>query len=184
MMRSKWLNWQPGDVIMEKTTRALPTKPTKPGFVGFGGTTRRGIAITRDGSRPHVGRVLAVINELVDPPGFADWLRVERPQLLAHGRELIAAIDRALTLPDATELEGALARLKAFYEECCRLFEAHLQNAAEGILERPRAQDEGERAQYPSFPAMVHEEQQAQVQGCHGTDKCIAHAATEQQRQG
>ncbi len=40
MMRSKWLDWQPSDEIIEKPAHALPTKPTKQGSVGFEGTAR------------------------------------------------------------------------------------------------------------------------------------------------
>jgi hypothetical protein len=52
MTRSKWLDWQPGDEIIEKATPAHPTKPTKlpamPSSVGFEGTTLQESSIKRD----------------------------------------------------------------------------------------------------------------------------------------
>lgn len=47
-MKSKWLGWTPGAEIMEKSTTPDPTKPSKPSFVGFDGSSRAHFPLTRD----------------------------------------------------------------------------------------------------------------------------------------
>jgi hypothetical protein len=180
MMRSKWLDWKPGDEIIESPPHVLPTKPTKPGSVGFEGTARRSFAIAHDLFRSRVDRVLATINELVDPTGLDDWLRAEQPDLLARGRQLVAAIDLAMTISDVTELEKALNRLKGFHRECCRLFERHLQNVAQGLLESPRSRDRDETGTGASAQEELYwGSEQAEPQRCRtGQVTCTAKSAT------
>lgn len=38
MGKSRWLDWEPGTSIMEDPLGEKPTKPTKPGSVGFEGS--------------------------------------------------------------------------------------------------------------------------------------------------
>jgi hypothetical protein len=100
--------------------------------------------------------LLAAINTLIDPPGLDAWLKAERPGLLARGRELFAAIDQALTLPDSAELERALVQLTAHHRECCQQYQLHLQNAVQGVLEGPpmaSGQQAGESPQSYPLPA-------------------------------
>ena len=49
-MRSKWLDWKPGVEIIEKGPDPEPTKPSKPGFVGFEGSLPGTFSITRESS--------------------------------------------------------------------------------------------------------------------------------------
>jgi hypothetical protein len=37
-VRSRWIDWQPKDQMMANEAGAEPTKPSKPGFVGFDGS--------------------------------------------------------------------------------------------------------------------------------------------------
>jgi hypothetical protein len=120
MIRSRWLDWQPADEIMEKSTGAKPTKPTEMAFVGFEGTAQRAFPITRD-LTARSERVRAVLGVLVDPPGLSDWVKAERADLTTHGWELTQKIDAAWCAPLA-EFERALERLAAHHAECCREF--------------------------------------------------------------
>jgi hypothetical protein len=47
-MRSKWLDWQPGNEIMQTSREATPSKPTKRAFDGFVGSQSRAVSITCD----------------------------------------------------------------------------------------------------------------------------------------
>src|SRR6266851_1572775 len=98
MIRSKWLDWQPGGEIVEKSTRAEPTKPTEIAFVGFEGTAQRAFPITRD-LTARSDRVRAVLGALVDPTGLSDWVKAERPDLTTRGWELTQQIDAAWCAP-------------------------------------------------------------------------------------
>jgi len=135
MMRSKWLDWQPGGQITERTAYAPPTKPTEPGFGGFEGTAQRDLPITHDLSRRQ--RVRAVLGALVDPPGINDWVKAERPDLITRGWEFTQQIDAAWCAPPA-EFERALERLAAHHAECCREFEVRQENPASRFLEGRR----------------------------------------------
>ncbi len=133
-MRSKWLNWQPGSEIIEQAPDAQPTKPSKPGSVGFEGTAQRVFPIT--GARRE--QVLAKISRLIEPAGLAEWPWRERPERIFEGRERFAAVDQALSHADGKRLERALADLASHHADCCRNNRLHLQNAEQGFLEGRR----------------------------------------------
>ncbi len=133
MMRSKWLDWQPGNEVMETSTHAQPTKPTEIGFVGFEGTAQRDFPITHDLSGRRE-RVRAVLGALIDPPGLSDWVEAERPDLTTRGCELTQQIDAAWCAPPA-EFERALERLAAHHADCCREFGVRQGKPASGVLE-------------------------------------------------
>lgn len=137
MIRSKWLDWQPGAETIGKTAEAQPTKPTKPSSVGFEGRSRQDFLITSDPSNRQ-SRVLAAINALVEPPGLSQWLTAERPDLMTRGRHLVLQIDAAWSAPLA-EFELALERFVVHHTECCREFEACRTNSENTILESDQA---------------------------------------------
>jgi hypothetical protein len=142
MIRSKWLDWQPADEIMEKSTGAKPTKPTEMGFVGFEGTAQRAFPITRDFTA-RSDRVRAALRALVDPPGLSDWVKSERPDLTIGGSDLIRQIDAAWCGP-LNEFERALERLTAHHAECCREFGARQGKPISRFLEGRQETGRGE----------------------------------------
>ena len=78
----------------------------------------------------------AVLTAIVDPPGLAEWLNGERPDLLAHGRAMVTRIDKKWAGPPE-EFERALNNLAAYHAECCHEYQLHLQKSAQGVLESP-----------------------------------------------
>ena len=143
MIRSKWLDWRPGDEIMAKSTHPQPTKPTESAFVGFEGTAQRFFPITRD-LTARSERVRAVLGALVDPPGLSDWVKRERADLTTRGWELTQQIDAAWCAPLA-EFERALERLAAHHAECCREFGVGQEKPDNRFLEgRPETGKGGE----------------------------------------
>ncbi len=143
MIRSKWLDWQPGDEVIERSVGAKPTKPTEIAFVGFEGTARRDFPITCD-LAPRADRVRAVLGAIIDPSGLSDWVKAERVDLTARGLELTQQIDAAWCAPLA-EFERALERLTAHHAECCREFGVRQEKPISRFLEGH--QDTGRRAE-------------------------------------
>lgn len=72
MIRSKWLDWQPGGEIIEKISDTKPTEPTKrtaeAGFVGLEGTAEHGLPIKNETCEPESdGTELRGYLRAVDP---------------------------------------------------------------------------------------------------------------------
>jgi hypothetical protein len=141
MIRSKWLDWQPGNEIIEKSTRAQPTKPTEGVFVGSEGPAQRDFPITRD-LTGRLERVRAVLGALVDPPGLSDWVKAERPDLTARGSKLAQDIDATWCSP-LGEFEWAVERLAAHHAQCCREFGACEEKPTRRVLEGRRDTERG-----------------------------------------
>ena len=85
-------------------------------------------------------RLLASLRALVDPPGLAEWLNRERPDLLARGRDLVRQIDAAWDAP-LDDFERALERFTAHHAEFCQQYRAYLQKHSQGFLEGPGVAD-------------------------------------------
>jgi|SRR5579864_790774 len=165
MIRSKWLDWQPGDEIMEETALPQPSKPTKPpSSVGFEGRAQGCFSITHDLSSRRT-RILATLNALKEPPGLKEWLEGEREDLIIHGRELFSAFERALDASEA-EFGQVLDRFAAHHRECCRQYQLHLQNAANGVLESPQASPRSP-AGPEAGPSPPGPKKKSWAEGCH-----------------
>jgi len=136
-MRSKWLDWPLTPKIIEHKVGFEPTKPTKPGTVGFVGalpgafpiTGKRGSECKLPLTDPYAERMRAALCQ-VNPPdypaGMIPWLGTAHPGLYA---ELIS------NLPDEMQrlwserapleqFEAVLARLVSFHRQCCDLYRA------------------------------------------------------------
>lgn len=125
-------------------------------------------------------RMRAVLGPIVDPPGLAAWLNGERPDLLPRGRALVKQIDTAWAGP-LEKFERALNNLAVYHAECCREYQLHLQNSAQGVLERPSPRAESRGDMNPLTANRLRwERQQKEMHCCSYVDgTCTVHAHQE-----
>jgi hypothetical protein len=144
-MRSKWLDWPLTPKIIEQEVGFEPSKPTKPGSVGFVGalpgafpiTGKHGSGYKLPLSDPYAERMRVALRE-VNPPdypaGMIPWLGTARPDLYAELTSSLPDEIQRLWSERAPleQFEVVLARLVSFHRQCCDLYRAALTESSSG----------------------------------------------------
>lgn len=138
-MRSKWLDWPLPPKIVEKRVGFEPSKPTKPGSVGFVGalpgvypvTAKHSLGYKFPLSDPYAERMRAALRQvnLPDyPAGMVPWLGTARPDLYAELTSHLPDEMQRIWSERAPleQFEAVLALLVSLHRQCCDLYRAAL----------------------------------------------------------